>query len=267
MANLATLWIGDRLGLIEQASARSFLAHGDSLTIYTYGPVQNIPEGVHTRDANEILPTQRILEKSKSPALHSDIFRYQMVGKTNEIWVDLDIIALRPFEFSTEYIIGFQSENSINGAVFHLPQNSPTLKTLLEFTPNHTGMPPGLSGFRKTRYYIKNLLSGGLTLEQWPWGSLGPAIITDLMIRNNEAQYALPIHSFYPVSHQQAEKILIPKALQLTDIEKNSWAIHLWANKIKRLIKENYNGQVEKHSLLDQIIIRYIINQPHSRVT
>lgn len=77
---LASLWIGERLGPIEILSAQSFLASGNDLTIFTYGPLADVPEGVDVRDAEPVLSGNRILRYpgSGSPAVHADLFRYRI---------------------------------------------------------------------------------------------------------------------------------------------------------------------------------------------
>lgn len=94
MATVASLWIGNTLGAIEIASIRSFLGQGDDFILYTYGPVQNIPEGTQTRDARKIFPTETIIrhKKNGSPAIHADLFRYKLLAQTSYIWVDLDLV-------------------------------------------------------------------------------------------------------------------------------------------------------------------------------
>lgn len=95
---LASFWTGAPLGVIEQLSALSFLAVGHELIVYSTGPLEGLPPGVEWRDASEILSTQRIIthRKSGSAALYSDLFRYALLSQTDYVWVDLDVIALRP---------------------------------------------------------------------------------------------------------------------------------------------------------------------------
>ncbi len=61
---IQSLWIGGSLGKMEQLSAKSFIDHGHTYHLYTYGKVENIPEGVIVKDGNEIVPK-------------SEIFRYK----------------------------------------------------------------------------------------------------------------------------------------------------------------------------------------------
>ena len=144
MATVASLWIGDRLGPIEQASIRSFLKVGDTFILYAYNPIIGIPPGVEVKDAQEILPCTRIIrhKKTGSPAIHADLFRYALLEKTGITWVDLDVIALKPFRFEGDYVFGYENERSVANGVLRLPKNSKTLQELLSIKIDTKGYPP-----------------------------------------------------------------------------------------------------------------------------
>jgi hypothetical protein len=89
---------------MERLSISSYLAHGYEFHLYTYGPVEGIPEGTTVLDAREIMPL--IADQFQYLAQFSDIFRYHLIFKKGNYWVDLDTIMLRPFDDLTqEHII------------------------------------------------------------------------------------------------------------------------------------------------------------------
>ena len=252
LPSLATLWVGPRLGPIEQLCALSCLAQGHSLTIYTTENTQNIPPGIAVRDAREVFDYPHIVKHAKtgSAALHSDIFRYQLLHKTPHTWVDLDIFCLRPLRFSSDYIFAYENTHDINGAVLRLPHNSPSLVELLQYTPDHRGYPPFFSHQQKLRYWLK---SGGRkpTISHWPWGAIGPRGLTYHLKKNQENQYALPAAAFYPIPLDQLQQLSTPHALRREDLESESFAVHLWASHLKRHLHSNYAGRIPQHSFLD----------------
>ena len=257
MQQLASLWIGDALGPIERASARSFLAQGNCLTLYAYGPVANVPEGVRLKDAREILGADQIIREKKtgSPALHSDIFRYALMEKSDAIWVDLDIIALRPFNFPSPYIFGYETETFVNGAVLHLPKNSKTLQALLKYKPGFRSIPPYLTGLRKKKYQVRAWLAGGgIPIEKWPWGALGPRALTYFLRQSGEIQYALSTSAFYAIALKETERFLIPGGIRAGDIPADAWAVHLWGKDLRKLLNEKYHGEVPAGSFLSKFI-------------
>ena len=59
----------------------SFLAHGHDFHLYTYAPIDNVPEGVVMQDANDILPASMIFQyrDHSSYAGFANFFRYKLL--------------------------------------------------------------------------------------------------------------------------------------------------------------------------------------------
>jgi len=252
MAELGTFWTGGPLGPIELASLRSFRRYGDCVTVYSPHPMTDLPEGVMWCDASDVMPSHKIIlhRKSQSPALHSDLFRYQLIEKTNKIWVDLDIIALRSFDFGTEWVFGYETPGEVNGAILQLPKSSLTLQALLAVRPNTKGIPPYLTGFRKAKYWVKGF-GRGLPLDLWPWGSIGPRLLTHYLAEFDEIQHALPISAFYSIPLGETARFAAPGALTRNDLPSDAWAVHLWGSKLRQVLQRNYSGHVPEGSFLD----------------
>lgn len=255
-ARLASLWIGDRLSPLEQTSALSFLEQGHELTLYVMGAVQGIPPGVKIRDANEVFKTNTIVRhrKTGSPALHSDLFRFALLGSTDFTWVDLDIICLRPFVFASDYVFGLETPDEVNGAVLKLPKSSLALTDLLKYNEHTTGYPPHLSRARKAKYFLKSM-GRGLHISQWPWGSVGPRGLTFHLRRHDEFQHAMPIDAFYPVPLQQAHTFTEPDRLNRDHFGEGTYAVHLWGKELRETIRRQ-GGGVQPRSFLGQEMIR-----------
>jgi len=106
------LWIGPELSPMEALSIRSFLAHGHEYHLYTYGHVSNVPEGTVVKDANAIIPFDKVFKYRDydSYSGFSNHFRYQLLQLRGGWWVDLDLICLKPFDFESDYV--FSSEEA-----------------------------------------------------------------------------------------------------------------------------------------------------------
>lgn len=252
VAELASFWVEDRLGPIEIGSIQSFLRQGDRITIYSPAPLDGLPDGAHWRNASEIMPSDRIIRhrKTQSPALHSDLFRYQLLAKTDQIWVDLDIIALRPFEFETEWVFGYETPHEVNGAVLRLPKESETLQNLLLLTPETRGLPPYLTGLRRAKYWLRGF-GRGLPLDRWPWGSIGPRGLSYYLKQTGEISHALPISAFYSIPLQEAARFLEPGGITRANLPADAWGVHLWGKRIRQVMVQDYEGQVPRDSFLD----------------
>lgn len=92
-------WAKGEFSRLETLCARSFVAQGYQLAIWTYGDMRNAPSGATVRDARDILPESRLFLNSKgSYAGFSDYFRYAVLNKLGGLYVDTDVVALYPPE-------------------------------------------------------------------------------------------------------------------------------------------------------------------------
>ncbi|WP_152988233.1 hypothetical protein [Paracoccus sp. MKU1] len=255
MVDLASFWVGDRLGPIEIASLQSFLRHGDRITLFSPTPLADLPPGVIWRDANGIFPSRRILRyrANGSPALHADLFRYALLAQTDMIWVDLDIIALRPFAYASPWIFGYEGSSTVNNAVLRLPESSDTLRLLQQFQPDTVGLPPFMSGFRRFKYQLRTF-GRGMSIERWPWGATGPRGLTHFLRLTGEISHALPVSAFYAISKDDAGRFLVPGALRASDLPSDAWCVHLWAKELRQELRRHHHGQVPAGSFLDLAI-------------
>ena len=126
------LWIGNKLSLIELLSLHSFLKYGHTYHLYIYEPIENIPEGIIIKDANEIIELHENLSKN----WFSDMFRYKLLYDKGGIWVDLDVVCLQKFQFEEDYIFAGQKypeRHSICGNVLKAPKGSPLMWQFYNF--------------------------------------------------------------------------------------------------------------------------------------
>jgi hypothetical protein len=99
------LWIGDRLGKLEQLTLKSYLDNNHTPVIWLYDlTCSNIPEGVVKEDANQILPSNKIFSytgrgdcRKGSYGGFSDIFRYYLLLQTGGWYSDMDVTCLKNF--------------------------------------------------------------------------------------------------------------------------------------------------------------------------
>jgi hypothetical protein len=120
--------------MMEQVSIRSFLHHGHEFHLYLYDPITGVPEGTTICNADEILPREEIFYRKHgfgagSPASFSNLFRYMLLIKKGNWWVDTDIVCLKPFDFGRDHVVGSErladGRVSANCAVIKAPIDSP----------------------------------------------------------------------------------------------------------------------------------------------
>lgn len=258
MNRIASLWIGDRLGPLEILSAQSFLATGHSMTIFAYGPLADVPDGVRVLDAEPVFSGERILRYPGNgwPSIHSNLFRYAMLERFDHVWSDLDVIALRPFEFASPYVFGFERNGSVNNAILGLPNGSPTLSHLRRFGPGDRGYPPDADKWQRRRLWLRSL-GRGMGIEHWGHGATGPRAVTHFLRETGEIMHAQPAEAFYPVPWEDHARIVAPGAINLDMLPRSARAIHLWGSHVRRVMKWRYRGQIPRDSLLGQLRERH----------
>jgi hypothetical protein len=254
---LATFWHGERLSDLEMASLHSFRAQGHPVTVYSYAPVTNLPQGVVAGDAGAVFPAERVLHhrRHKSPALHANLFRYAMLATTGQLWVDLDLIALRPLGFDGAHVFGWETERSVNNAVLRLPPDSPTLARLREFRLDTRGVPPHVQGLRRVKYWVRTF-GRGYPIEDWLWGSTGPRALTIYLKETGEVRHALPVEAFYPVGVHDHGHLLAPGRLEPRNFGPGTYAVHLWASRLRKTLAEEHGGVVPPGSFVHGAIAR-----------
>lgn len=241
LERLNTLWFGKSLGYIERLSIASARRQGHEVTVWSYEPrsLGGVPAGVEIRDAREVMSDERRVKlfEGKFKALGSDFFRYEVCAKRLGYWVDLDLIFLRPLDFSTPYVFGWERSGSINGAVLKLPAGSPILEELRNL-PEKNWRPPFFGPKRILFYYWSRFTRGEVKLEDLPWGAAGPAMITYLAGRYDLLRFVQPQTVFYPLPYDRARDVYADAAVIRSLLSSETRTIHIWNSRLGELAKQ-----------------------------
>lgn len=131
MSNVASLWIGEQLSIPHKIALSSFLYHGHNVKLYVYDNSIAVPKGVVKEDARKILGEDKVFTHFGKYAAFSDFFRYAMIAKTGETWIDTDMFCFSDDLLdSKEYIFVEESQNDYCGNILKLPQHSDIIKWL-----------------------------------------------------------------------------------------------------------------------------------------
>jgi hypothetical protein len=171
MANIAMLWFGNPMTGIQRLSIRSFLKHGHSVTIFTYGTIE-APDGVVFRDAGEFVAQESLFLSHDSYAAFSDIFRYHLLAKEEFIWADADTICLKPDWNFGDYVFSYQEPSKVTNNVLGYPATSSLAKLL-----------------KQEAVYE----------ESKAYDNLGPVLLTRVISDLNLGSYVLPQETFNPL--------------------------------------------------------------------
>ena len=237
MNGCVSLWIGESLGPIERACLRSVLRQGHRVTLYCYGSVAGVPEGVVVEGAGKIIPEAEIFHHDAGSVGHfSDWFRYELQSRGLGTWIDTDVYLLRPLDEESSYLFGEQAPGMVNNAVLRLPQDSPLLPELLHPFRERT-TPAWLPLRIRMSAKLRELARGKADLARLPWGSTGPQALTALARRYSLVSEALAPDVFYPVPWQRADWLLDPRIGLQQVVSERTVAVHLW-NECIRAFKD-----------------------------
>ncbi|QQC64116.1 hypothetical protein [Paraburkholderia ginsengisoli] len=211
-ARFASFWHGPELSPYEVACLNSFTAFGSEVALYSYEPIRNLPTGVAAKDASAILPPDALndfpIHGVPSIAHFTDYFRFVMFTKTDEIWIDTDMLLLRDFDLNAPpNLIGRESGTSICNALLRLDPDDARLHDVIQ----------RVEAMKKT-----NL----------SWGDTGPRLLTAIY----GMKAGLPESLFYPVHFDDYYKVFLPKYLdECSALCTDSYALHLWNNRVVKM--------------------------------
>lgn len=263
LPTIAALWMEGPLSYLEQLCLKSFVDAGHRVVLYHYGPLENVPEGMELADANDVLPQTNFLthQRTGSPALHSDLFRYRMLAQSeNTIWADTDAYCMRPFETENGHFYGWESKKHINGGVLGLPKDSETLKQLIDHTNDEFRIPTWYSDEYTAELQAAKDAGSPVHASEQPWGVWGPHAVTHYLHETGEAKYALPQECLYPFTFKDRRKMLKRKFDTSPYLTENTYSVHLYGRRMRARLVENEGGVPHHKSLLGQLLKKHDID-------
>ncbi len=235
-----SLWIGKRLGEVHAACLKSFVDKGCKIVLHAYGKPEDIPKGVEIFDANKLMKESEIVRTSSGNlALASDIYRYRILREGLGLYVDCDVYCIKPVE-DNDYIMGWETQSTINGAILKVPQDSTMLKQLLSAAEDPYFIPPWFKANKIKRYRLRKSLGFPKPVSKHPWGAIGPNLITHIVKELDLKNKVSPIDIYYPM-HYTCTTLLHERGLRVQDlITPRTTAFHLYntANNNKQILPD-----------------------------
>jgi len=204
-------WYGSELGELEKLCINSWIKNGYEFHLWLYDDVK-VPKGVIKENANEIInldPSSDVRVKyftydkghSKgTPVAFSNLFRAQLLYKNGGLYVDLDVLCLKPYEFNGRFVF---SEQVDSGHSYHVA-------TCIIYSEKS-----GEFIFDDWTDWIRSLCSRSIT-----HGDLGPNLFTKIILENKLEAFVLPKEYFCPVDWQSYKDIF--------DYKGDSYGVHLF---------------------------------------
>src|ERR1700739_439146 len=219
LPDVVTFWHGS-LDRLRQTCLRSQVAAGPKVTVYSFDAIPGLPEGVGRADAEAVLPYS--FSEKLRPAQpdgswrdwttlqFSDFFRMRLMAQGAGLWLDADVLLLKPIELDpAKPYFAWERPRQLGNSVLYLPPDDPIVRALENLMEQDELTPDWLSLRHRPAFTLRKLRGGSTRLSDIRVAIFGPAALTALARRANELQYALPRKSFYAV-HAEPRRFFEP---------------------------------------------------------
>ncbi len=235
-------WTGPPLSPYEELSLRSFVAAGARVLLYSTDRELRVPDGVERVDAGEILSGQvhqfTFADGERSPALHSDLFRYLAIQRFGGWYADLDIVLVGKELPRSKAYLAREADDLVNGAVMTFPARSPFIAAAIEEA-------------------WQLLPEAGLGAPLSKRLVIGPELVTRL-VRDYALDHVVrPRSSAYEIGYDEIPAMFDPhRREELDERVANSDFVHLW-NEVWRRVRIPKNYGPPAGSFLDGLFRRF----------
>jgi hypothetical protein len=207
--DVVTFWHG-ALDPLRLTCLRSQLAAGHKVTVYSFQPLSGLPAGVGNAEAEVILP-YAFSEKLRPPQpggswrdwtvlQFSDFFRMRLMAVKAGLWLDADVLLLKPVEIDeTKPYFAWERPRQLGNSVLYLPAAHPIVTAFEELMEQEELTPDWLALRHRLAFVLRRLRGGSNRLSDLRVAIYGPAALTALARRAGQTQHALSKKSFYAV--------------------------------------------------------------------
>lgn len=238
---IQSLWIGEELSTMEQLTIRSFQTHGHEFHLYAYDPIRNVPAGTVIEDAATCLPRDKIFTYAEGVGKGSyggfaNWFRYELLLQKGGIWVDMDMVCLKPFDFPEDLVISGESDINTQQPV----AGNCVLKA-----------PAGHRLFEGLLNICRQLPKDNLRV-----GQTGPYLMQRALVYHDLQQFRVRPEIFCPIPYWKAPLLAQPVPRRKKMLAR-SHAVHLW-NEVWRREGLDKDGKFPQECLYEELKARYL---------
>ncbi|WMT75231.1 hypothetical protein [Bradyrhizobium sp. Ash2021] len=207
--DVVTFWHGP-LDRLRQTCLRSQVAAGHKVTVYSFDTIPGLPDGVGNAEAEAILP-HAFSERLRPPQpdgswrdwttlQFSDFFRMRLMAENTGLWLDADVLLLKPVELDvTKPYFAWERPRQLGNSVLYLPPRDPIVTAFENLLARDELTLDWLALRHRLTFALRRLGGGSNRLSDIRVAIFGPAALTALARRAGELQHALPKQSFYAV--------------------------------------------------------------------
>ena len=218
--DVVTFWHGP-LDALRLTCLRSQVAAGHNVTVYSFDPIAELPDGVGNAEAEAIL-SHAFAEKLRPTGpdgvwrdwtmlQFSDFFRMQLMARGAGLWLDADVLLLKPIEIdATKPYFAWERPRQLGNSVLYLPSDDAIVVAFENLMKQEELTPDWLAIRHRLTFALRRLRGGSNRLSDIRVAIYGPASLTALARRAGEPHYALPKKSFYAV-HAEPKLFFEPR--------------------------------------------------------
>ncbi|MGA8899811.1 hypothetical protein [Bradyrhizobium sp.] len=217
--DIVTFWHGP-LDSLRRLCLRSQVAAGHKVTIYSFEPLAQLPDGVANAEAEAILPhafAERLRPArpdgvwiDRTMLQFSDFFRMRLMTRNAGLWLDADVLLLRPVELDpAKPYFAWERPRQLGNSVLYLPPND-SIAAAFESLMAQDELTPDWLSLQHRLTFMLHRLRGTKRISDVRLAIFGPAALTALARRARELNYALPKKSFYAV-HAEPKLFFEPR--------------------------------------------------------
>jgi hypothetical protein len=218
LPDIVTFWHGP-LDALRRLCLRSQVAAGHAVTVYSFDAVPGLPEGVGNAEAEAILShafSERLRPaepdgswRDRTILQFSDFFRMRLMREGAGLWLDADVLLLRPIEIDlAKPFFAWEGRRLIGNSVLYLPRDHPIVIAFEKLIAQEELTPDWLA-LRHRLTFALHRLRGSKRVSDVRVALFGPAALTALAARTGALQYALPKKSFYAI-HADSKRFFDP---------------------------------------------------------
>lgn len=209
LPDVVTFWHGP-LDDLRRLCLKSQVAAGHKVTVYSFEPLAGLPEGVGNAEAEAVLP-HSFSEKLRPPQpdgswrdwttlQFSDFFRMRLMARKAGLWLDADVLLLKPVEIDpSKPYFAWERPRQLGNSVLFLPAGHPIVTAFEDLMTQDELTPDWLALRHRLTFALRKLRGKSDRLSDIRVAIYGPAALTALAARTNELHRALPKQSFYAV--------------------------------------------------------------------
>src|SRR5262245_4062094 len=219
LPDIVTFWHGP-LDRLRKLCLRSQIAAGHKVTVYSFDPLPGLPDGVGNDEAESVLP-HAFSEKLRPPQpdgswrdwttlQFSDFFRMRLMALNAGLWLDADVLLLKPVEIDpARPYFAWERRHLIGNSVLYLPPDDAIVRAFADLMEQDELEPDWLALRHRIVLTLRQLSGRSNRTADLRIAIYGPAALTALARRGGEIAHALPKRSFYEV-HSSPKRFFEP---------------------------------------------------------